>query len=60
MAGPLVTRSPTSTIAHRFLNVEVGDVERIVLDELPARLDQVAADTAVLREIVDGLAVRTA
>src|SRR4051794_26700581 len=42
MHGPLVTPAPTSAVRSRFLHVEVGDAQRIVLDELAARLDHVA------------------
>src|SRR4051794_8219101 len=42
MQGPLVTWSPIAVAAEWFLDVEIGDAEGIVLDELAARFDDVA------------------
>src|SRR3954462_3510279 len=41
MHEALLTPAPTSAIAVRFLDVEIGDAEGVVLDELAARFDDV-------------------
>src|SRR5437868_11569159 len=40
--GPLLTREPITTASEWFLDVEIGDAECVVLDELAARFDDVA------------------
>ena len=42
IVGRLFTWTPTSAGFLRFLDVEICDAQRIVLDKLPARLDDVA------------------
>ena len=42
MQGALLTPVPTSAIAVRFLDVQIGDAEGVVLDELAAGFDDVA------------------
>src|SRR6476469_2035497 len=42
MQGPLVTTAPIAAVPECFLDVQVGDAERVVLDELAAGLDDVA------------------
>src|SRR4029079_8413656 len=42
MQWPLVTPSPIAAAGEWFLDVEVGDVQGIVLDELAPGLDDVA------------------
>ena len=42
MQGPLLTPSPIAVAPEWFLDVQVGDAERVVLDELAAGFDDVA------------------
>src|SRR5690242_20986916 len=41
MQGEPLTSAPTTVGAVRFLDVKVSDAERVVLDELPARFDDI-------------------
>src|SRR5689334_13087211 len=46
MQDPLLMPSPINLTAEWFLDVEVGNAQRIVLDELAAGLDDVAHEAS--------------